>query len=168
MFRFTLGASLVAQMVKNMPVMQELQVWSQGQEDPLEEEVATQSSIPAWEIPSTEESGGLQSIELQRVRHSSVQFSHSVMSNSLWSHGVQHTRLTCSSPTPGVYSTHIHWVVDAIQTSHLLLSPSPPTFNLSQYQGLFQWVSSSHQVAEALEFQLQDQSFQWIFGTGFL
>ena len=64
------------------------------------------------------------------------------MSNSLWSHGVQHTRLTCSSPTPGVYSTHIHWVGDAIQTSHLLLSPSPPTFNLCKHQGFSQWVSS--------------------------
>ena len=47
--------------------------------------------------------------------------------------------------------THVHWVSDAIQPSHPLSSPSPPTFNLSQHQGLFQWVSSSHQVAKVLE-----------------
>ena len=49
-----------------------------------------------------------------------------------------------------------------------LLSPSHPAFNLSQHQGLFQWVSSSHQVPKVLEFQLQHQSFQWIFKTDFL
>ena len=64
--------------------------------------------------------------------------------------------------------TRIHWVGDAIQPSHPLLSPSPPTFNLSQHQGLFQWVSSSHHMAKGLEFQLQHQSFQWIFRTDFL
>ena len=63
---------------------------------------------------------------------------------------------------------HIHWVGDAIQPSHPLLSPSPLSFNLSQHQGLFQGVSSSHQVAKVLEFQLQHQSFQWIFRTAFL
>ena len=57
--------------------------------------------------------------------------------------------------------THVHWVSDAIQPSHLLSSPSLPTFNLSQHQGLFKWVSSSHQVAKVLESQLQHQSFQW-------
>ena len=50
--------------------------------------------------------------------------------------------------------THVHRVSDAIQPSHPLSSPSPPAFNLSQHQGLFQWVSSSHQVAKVLEFQL--------------
>ena len=56
---------------------------------------------------------------------------------------------------PEFTQTHVHWVGDAIQPSHPLSSPSPPTFNLSQHQGLFQWVSSSHQVAKVLEFQLQ-------------
>ena len=56
--------------------------------------------------------------------------------------------------------THV-WVSDAIQPSHPLSSPSPPALNLSQHQGLFQWISSSHQVAKVLEFQ--HQSFQWIF-----
>ena len=64
--------------------------------------------------------------------------------------------------------THVHWVGDAIQPAHPLSSPSPPAFNLSQHQGLFHWVSSSHQVAKVLEFQLQHQSFQWIFRTDFL
>ena len=64
--------------------------------------------------------------------------------------------------------THAHWVSDAIQPSHPLLPPSLPAFNLSQHQALFQWVSSSHQVAKVLEFQLQHQSFQWIFRTDFL
>ena len=64
--------------------------------------------------------------------------------------------------------THVHWVSDAIQPSHPLFSPSPPTFNLSQHQGLFQWVSSSHQVAKVLEFQLQHQSFQWTLRTDLL
>ena len=64
--------------------------------------------------------------------------------------------------------THAHWVGDAIQPSHPLSSPSPPAFNLSQHQGLFQWVSSLHQVAKVLELQLQHQSFQWIFRIDFL
>ena len=68
---------------------------------------------------------------------------------------------------PEFTQTHVHWVCDAIQSSHLLWSPSP-TFNLSQYQGLFKWDGSSHQVAKVLEFQLQHQSFQWIFKTDLL
>ena len=55
---------------------------------------------------------------------------------------------------------HVHQVSDAIQPSHPLSSPSPPGSNLSQHQGIFQWVSSLHQVAKVLEFQLQHQSFQ--------
>ena len=68
---------------------------------------------------------------------------------------------------PEFTQTHVHQVGDAIQPSQPLASPSP-AFNLSQHQGLFQWVSSSHQVAKVLEFQLQHQSFQWIFKTNFL
>ena len=64
--------------------------------------------------------------------------------------------------------THVHRVSDAIQPSHSLLSPFPCAFNLSQHQGFFQWVSSSHQVAKVLELQLQPQSFQWISRTDFL
>ena len=61
---------------------------------------------------------------------------------------------------PEFGQTHVRQVGDVIQPSHPLSSPSPPTFNLSQHQGLFQGVSSSHQVAKVLEFQLQHQSFQ--------
>ena len=63
------GASLVAQMVKNPPAMQETQVQSLGQEDSLKKGIATHSSILAWRIPGTEEPGGLQSTGSQRARH---------------------------------------------------------------------------------------------------
>ena len=79
--------------------------------------------------------------------------------------------MDCSTPgfpvhhqLPELTQTHVHWTGDAIQRSHPLSPPSPPAFNPSQYQGLFKWVSSSHQVAKVLEFQLQHQSFQWISG----
>ena len=83
------------------------------------------------------------------------------MSNSLRLYGLQHTKLPCPSPTPELAQTHVHWVSDAIQQSNPLSSPSPPALNLSQHQGFSQWVSSSHQVAKILEFQLQHQFFQW-------
>ena len=77
--------------------------------------------------------------------------------------------IECSTSGPPVHQqlpelvqTHVHWVGDAILPPHPLLSPSPLAFNLAQHQGLFKWVSSSHQVAKLLEFQLQRQSFQWI------
>ena len=63
------GASLVAQMVKNLPAMQETPVQSLGQEDPLEKGMATHSRILAWRIPWTEDPGRLQSMGSQRVRH---------------------------------------------------------------------------------------------------
>ena len=69
---------------------------------------------------------------------------------------------------PELAQTHVHWVGDAIQPSHPLSSSPSPTFTLPQHQALFKWVSSSHQVAKVLEFQLQHQSFQWIFRTDFL
>ena len=64
--------------------------------------------------------------------------------------------------------THVHWVRDAIQPSHPLWYPTPPAFSLSQHQGLFQGVRTSHWVAKILKFQLHHQSFQWIFRTDFL
>ena len=103
-----------------------------------------------------------------KIKISSVQFSCSVTSD--WSNPMD-----CSTPGPHVHhqlleltQTHVHWVSDTIQPSHPLLSPSPPTFNPSQRKGLFKQVSSSHQVAKVLEFQLQHRSFQWIFRTDFL
>ena len=88
--------------------------------------------------------------------------------NSLRPHGLQHVGLPVHHQSPEFIQTHVHWVSDALQPSHPLASPSPPAFNLSQHQGLFKWVSSLHQVAKVLEFQLQHQSFQWIFRTDFL
>ena len=83
--------------------------------------------------------------------------------------------MDCSTPGFPVHNqlleltqTHVHWVGDAIQPSHPLSSLSPPAFNLSQHQGLFQWVSSLHQMTKVLEFQLQHQSFQWTPRTDLL
>ena len=83
--------------------------------------------------------------------------------------------MDCSMPGLPVHhqileftQTHVRLVGDDIQPSHPLSSPSPPAFNLSQNQGIFKWVSSSHQVAKVLELQLQHQSFQWIFRTDFI
>ena len=83
--------------------------------------------------------------------------------------------MDCSTPDllvhhqlPEFTQAHVHRVGDAIQPPHPLSSPSPPALNLSQHQGLFQWVSSSYQVAKGLEFQLEHQSFQWTPRTDFL
>ena len=83
--------------------------------------------------------------------------------------------MNCSMPglpvhhqLPESTQTHVHWVGDAIQPSHPLSSPSPPAPNPSQHQGLFKWVSSSHQVTKVLESKLQHQSFQWTPRTDFL
>ena len=85
---------------------------------------------------------------------SSVQFSHSVVSDSLRPHERSTPGLPVHHQLPESTQTHVHWVGDAIQPSHPLSSPSPPALNLSQHQGLFKWVSSSHQVVKVLEFQL--------------
>ena len=66
---------------------------------------------------------------------------------------------------PEFTQTHVHWVSDAIQPSHLLSLLSPPSFDLSQHQGLFKWVSSSHMVTKVLELQLQHQSYRWLTNT---
>ena len=70
--------------------------------------------------------------------------------------------------SPSLHKLNVHWVGDAIQPSLPLSSPSLPAFNLSQHQGLFQWISSSHQVAKVLELQLQHQSFWWILRVDLL
>ena len=69
---------------------------------------------------------------------------------------------------PELAQTHVHWACDAIQQSHPLSSPYSLAFSLYQHQGLIQWVRSLYQVAKVLEFQLQHQSFQWIFRIDFL
>ena len=138
-------ASVVAQLVKNSPAMQDTLVQSLGWEDPLEKGKATHSSILAWRIPWTVH--GV-------FQLSSVQFSHSVVSNSLWLHESQHARPPCPSPTPRVHSDLrplSQWCHPAISSSVVPFSSCP---NPSQHQSLFQWVSSLHEVAKVLEFQL--------------
>ena len=101
-------------------------------------------------------------------KNSSVQFTPSVvwtlcdpMNRSMPGLHVHHK-------LPESTQTHVHRVSDAIQPSHPLSSPSPLALNLSQHQGLFQWVNSSSQVTKVLEFQLQHQSFQWTHRTDLL
>ena len=94
-------------------------------------------------------------------------FSCSVLSDFLWPLGPQHARLVLYHLLE-LAQTHVYWVGDAIQPSRPLSPPSPLALSLSKHQGLFQWVSSSHQVAKLLELQLQHQSFQRIFKTDFL
>ena len=98
-----------------------------------------------------------------------VQFNRSVMSDSLQPHELQPSRPPCSSPTLRIYSNACplsQWCHPIISSSDV---HSPPTFNLSQHQGLFKWISSSlTQVAKVLELQLQHQSFQWIFRADLL
>ena len=99
--------------------------------------------------------GVLRFMGSQRVRHD-------------WAIDLIWSDLNCSTPglpvhqqLPEPTQTHAHCVCDAIQPSHPLSSPSPPTFNLSQHESFFKWVSFLHQVAKILEFELQHQSLQW-------
>ena len=122
--------------------------------------MATHSSILAWRIPWTQEPGVLQSIGSQRVwrdwvtKHSTYQFCSVAQSCLTFCYPMD-----CSTQDFPVHhqlleltQSHIHWVGDAIQPSHLQLSPSPPAFSHSQHQSLFQCVSSSHKMAKVLEF----------------
>ena len=102
------------------------------------------------------------------IKNVSVQFSRSVVSDSLRPHESQPPDLSVYHQLPEFTQTHVHRVGDAIQPSHPLSSPSTPAPNPYQHQGLFQWVNSSHEVAIVLEFQLQYQSFQWTPGTDLL
>ena len=102
------------------------------------------------------------------IKVNSVQFSCLVVSGSLPPHERSTPGLPVHHQLLEFTPTHVHWVDDAIQPSHPLSSPSPPALNLSQYQSLFKWISSSHQVAKVLEFQLQHQSFQWTPRTDLL
>ena len=151
---------------------------------PLRGKWQPHSSILAWEIPCIEETGGLRSTRLQK---SQPQFSNednnmvvydwgipsplSVVVQLLsrvwflWPHGLQTLGFPVLHCLLKLAQTHVHWVDDAIQPSHLLSLPSSPALNLSQHQGLFQWVGSWHQVTKVLE--LQHQSFQWIFRVDF-
>ena len=96
-----------------------------------------------------------------------VQFSCSVVSDSLRPMDYSMPGLPVHHQFSEFTQTHVYWVSDAIQPSHPWSSPSP-VFSLYQHQGLFQWVSSLHQVAKVLALQLHHQSFQWIVRIDFL
>ena len=88
------------------------------------------------------------------------------MSDFLQPHELQYARLPCPSLFPEFTQIHVHWVSDAIPLAHPLSPPSPPAPTVPQHQGLFHWVSSSHQATKVLE--LQHQFFQWIVRADFL
>ena len=126
--------------VKNPPANAGDSVSIPGSRRSPGEEIATYSSILAWEIPCTDEPGKLHSMWSQRVRHDFSSFS-SVTQSCL----TLCDPMDCSATDfpvhhqhPELAQTHVHRVADAIQPSHPLSSPSPPAFNLSQHQGLFQ------------------------------
>ena len=129
------------------------------------------------EFPWAEEPGRLQSMGWQRVRHESgTKHPHTQFSSVQSLSRVQLCEpMNCRMPGFPVHhqlleftQTHAHQVGDAIQPHHPLSPPSPPAPNPSQHQGLLQWVSSSHEVAKVLEFQVQHQSFQWTPRTDLL
>ena len=174
----------MAQIVKNLPAMQDTQVRSLDPVDPLEKEMATHSSILIWRIPWTEKPGALQSMGSQRVGHdwatftfNSVVFWFTSVHTSYYKYIFIH-KYSCCSVTklclilcdpmdysmagfcvllhlPEFAQTHVHLVNDAIKSSHPQSSPSHLALNLSQHQGLFKWVDTSNQVAKVLELQLQ-------------
>ena len=106
--------------------------------------------------------------EYTHIQFSSIQFSRSVVSDSLWPHESQQTRPPCPSPTPRVHPDPrplSRWCHPTISSSLVPFSFCPQSFPES---GSFKWVSTSHQVAKVLEFQLQHQSFQWTSRTDLL
>jgi len=105
----------------------------------LEKAVAPHSSTLTWKIPWTEEPGRLQSLGSLRVRHDWSDLAAVVAAGS-----------SVIRYLPKFVQIHLHWVSDVIQPSHPLLPPSPLAFNFSQHEDLFQWISSSHQVAKVL------------------
>ena len=166
-----------------MQETEETQVRSLGQDEPLEEGMTTHSSIVAWRIPWTEQSGGLQSMGSQSrtwlkwlsmhlwcfLREKMKDIFCTILRNTehlQFSSVAQSWPTLCDSmnhSTPGLLvhhhlreftQTHVHQVSDAIQPSQPLSSLSPPAPNPSQHQSLFQWVNFLHEVAKVLEFQL--------------
>ena len=87
------------------------------------------------------------------VWNNGLLFSFSVVSDCLWPHGLQHARLPCPSLYPGICSTQVRWLNDAVQPSHSLLLPSP-SLNLPQHKDLFQWVGFPHLVAKYWSFSI--------------
>ena len=151
--------------------MQETQILYLGWKDPLEKEMATHSSILAWEITEGYSPWGHK--ESDMTEHactmicifSSIQFSRSVMSNSLWSHGLQHVRLPCPSPTSGAYSNSCPsswWCHPAISSSVIPFSSRLQSFPASRSFTMSHFLSSGGQnigvsaSASVLPMNIQD------------
>ena len=154
-----------------------------GHQSPVQEHI--DSRVQSWDAKDVwwgKQRSAAEVTEVVRLSRSGLTFGlpgYSSQDACLYCYcccSVAHSYLTlcnpmdCSTPgflvlhcLPEVAQTHVHWVSDAIQPSRPLLPPSLPSLSLSQHQGLFQWVSFSHQGAKILELQLQHQSFQWIF-----
>ena len=147
-----------------------LETWvrSLGREDPLGKGIATHSSILAWRIWWTEDPGGLQFMESKGVRYDWAANTTIINATTATSYLLFCSvakwcptlcyPVDCGTPgfpvlhyLPEFAQTHVHWVSDAIQPPHLLLSSSLLALKLSQHQDLFQWVSSLHQVTKVLE-----------------
>ena len=133
-------ASLVAQTVKNLPVMWEIQVHFLGWEDPLEEGKATHSNILAWRIPWTEELGGLQSIGSQRVRHSwgtntFTSLTETKILNKISANQIQHHIKKHHTPQPSGIHPKFSRMVQCTQTNHV-------TYNIKKRKDKTAW--SSH------------------------
>ena len=94
-------------------------------------------------------------------------FSCPVVSDSFRPHGWQHARPPGPSPPPKFAQVHVHCISDALQSSHPLIPSYLSALNLSQHQGLFQWVSCSHLMTKILKLRLQHQPSQWIFRVDF-
>ena len=124
-----------------------------------------EASLEGW---CREKRGCGKRLEVQGGTQCTVQFIRSVVFNSLQPHGLQHARPPCPSPTPRSL-LKIMSIASVMPSNHLILIvPFSSRLQSFQASGSFQWVGSSHQVAKILEFQLQHQSFQWIFKTDFL
>ena len=135
----------------------------------LPEDMSYPLVIPPHVLPPSSALGYLLSVSID-FYSASVQFSSVAQSCPTLCDPMNRSMpgLPVHHQLPEFNQTHVHWVGDAIQQSYPLLSPSSVAFNLSQHQGLFKWVSSSHQVAKILAFQLQHESFQWTLRTDLL
>ena len=154
-----LWGSLVGEMVKKPPAMQETQVWSLGWEDPLEKGMVTHSNILAWRTPWAEEPGGLQSIRRQRVRHNWGTNTHKLfiswiqLLSCVWClrpRELQHTRLPCPSPTPRACSSSCplsRWCHPTISSAVIHFSSCLQSFQASGSSPMSQFFTSGGQQA---------------------
>ena len=124
--------------------------------------MATHCSVLAWRIPGTGEPGWLLSLGSHRVGHDWSDLAAAAAAAVIKSCPTLCNPMDCGTPgfpvlhyLPELTQTHIHWIGEAMQPSHPLSPSSPPVFDLSQHQDLFQWGSSSYQVAKVLELQFQ-------------